>query len=92
MKVSFDPAKNTQNIEFRGLSFEQVLEFEFATAWIVVDDRKDYGEIRYRAIGFLAKQLHALVFTETETGIRVISFRKANHREEKRYDQTKAQP
>lgn len=89
MEVSFDPIKNTLNIELRGLSFERAAEFEFATAWIVVDDRKDYGETRYRAIGFLAERLHALVFTETQGGIRVISFRKANQREERLYEQAK---
>jgi len=92
MEVSFDPIKNTQNIELRGLSFERAAEFEFATAWILVDNRKDYGETRYRAIGFLEERLHALVFTETQVGIRVISFRKANQREEKLYEQAKAKP
>lgn len=48
-----------------------------------MDDRKDYGETRYRALGFMEERLHALVFTETQVGIRVISFRKANQREEK---------
>ena len=92
MDVSFDPAKNAKNIELRGLSFEQVKVFEFANAWIVVDDRKDYGETRYRAIGILEVRLHALVFTETQTGLRVISLRKANSREEQRYDQAKTHP
>ena len=92
MEVSFDPAKNIQNLELRGLPFERAADFEFATAWIVVDDRKNYDETRYRAIGFLEERLHALVFTETHAGIRVISFRKANQREGKRYEQAKAQP
>ena len=90
MEVSFDPIKNTQNIELRGLSFERAVGFQFATAWIVVDDRKDYGETRYRAIGLLEERLHALVFTETQVGIRVISFRKANQREERLYEQANA--
>ena len=92
MDVSFDPIKNAQNMELRGLSFERAAEFQFATAWIVVDDRKDYGETRYRAIGVLEERLHALVFTETQVGIRVISFRRANQREERRYEQAKANP
>jgi uncharacterized DUF497 family protein len=71
LKVTFDHTKNTKNIELRGLSFERAADFEFATAWIVVDDRKNYGETRYRAIGFFDKRLHALVFTETQSGIRV---------------------
>ena len=92
MEITFDPLKNARNIERRGLSFERAEAFEFASAWILVDDRKDYGEIRYRAIGFLAERLHALVFTETKGGIRVISFRKANEREERLYERAKAKP
>jgi len=41
----------------------------------------------YFADTLLDGRLHVLVFKETETGIRVISFRKANPRERKFYDQ-----
>ena len=50
-------------------------------------DRYDYGEMRYRGVGLLNGRLHVLVFTETETGIRVISLRKANTREVRLYEQ-----
>jgi len=49
------------------------------------DTRQAYGEARYIALGYLDRRLHVLCFTETETGIRVISFRKANEREANRY-------
>lgn len=81
MEVSFDPVKNARNVELRGLSFERVVEFEFETALFSPDRRQDYGEVRIRALGWLAKRLHALVFVETRRGIRVVSFRKANERE-----------
>jgi uncharacterized DUF497 family protein len=32
MKITFDPAKNARNIESRGLSFELIQVFDFATA------------------------------------------------------------
>jgi len=35
----------------------------------------------------LGKRLHIVCFTETKDGIRIISFRKANNREVKRYEQ-----
>jgi uncharacterized DUF497 family protein len=41
------------------------------------------------AVGFLDKRLHVLCFTPKAGGIRVISFRKANAREVKDYDQTR---
>lgn len=49
------------------------------------DTRKEYGETRYIALCYLDGRLHVLCFTETGTGIRVISFRKANAREAKRH-------
>ncbi|OHC65840.1 MAG: hypothetical protein A3H93_17315 [Rhodocyclales bacterium RIFCSPLOWO2_02_FULL_63_24] len=86
MQISFDPAKNARNIGLRGLSFERVVEFDFQTAVFTMDDRRDYGEIRHRALGVLDGRLHALVFAETAVGIRVISFRKANKREVRCYE------
>ncbi len=38
-------------------------------------------------LGYLDGRIHALVFTETAKGIRVISFRKANKREVLMYEQ-----
>lgn len=87
MEITFDPAKNAANVALRGLSFEQVVDFDFQTAIFAQDDRHDYGETRYRGLGFLDGRLHALVFVETAKGIRVISFRKANTREIHRYEQ-----
>ena len=86
MKIDFDSAKNAQNILERSLSFERVAEFDFETAQFAIDNRRDYGETRYRALGFLNHRLHALVFVEIIGGIRVISFRKANQREIKHYE------
>ena len=87
MGISYDPIKNYRNIEGRNLSFDQVVDFDFENAFYEVDKRIDYGELRMRAIGLLENRLHVLVFTETVDGIRVISFRKANSREEKIYEQ-----
>ncbi|MEB3191966.1 MAG: BrnT family toxin [Snowella sp.] len=89
MDISFDPAKNERNIRERGLSFEEVAQFDFETALFLIDNRQNYGETRYIAVGYLEKRLHILCFTETLTGIRIISFRKANLREVKKYGKPK---
>ena len=68
-------------------AFDSAADFDFEGA---VDDRRDYGETRYIAIGMLGDRLHVLCFAETEDGIRVISFRKANAREVKRYAKAQA--
>jgi hypothetical protein len=87
MHIEFDPAKNQANIRKRGLAFETVADFDFDTAVVVQDTRKDYPEERYVAVGFLAHRLHVLCFTPVIGGIRVISFRKANLREVKSHAQ-----
>lgn len=87
MLIEFDASKNERNIRERGLSFERAVEFDFATAVIWIDARQSYPEIRFSALDLLAGRLHSLIFSETADGIRVISFRKANEREVKRYEQ-----
>ncbi len=77
----YDPSKNARNIAERGLSFERVADFDFETAKLWQDTRKPYPEARYLSIGYLDARLHVLCFADTATGIRVISFRKANSRE-----------
>ncbi len=86
MSVSYDPDKNKKNIAERGISFERAAEFEWSSALIVEDSRKDYGEPRFQALGFIGKRLHALVFTPRAGQVHVISLRKANRREVKRYE------
>jgi uncharacterized DUF497 family protein len=87
MEIAFDPAKNERNVRERGLSFERAADFDFETAVFTIDDRRDCGETRHRALGLLEGRVHALAFVETLLGIRVISFRKANKREVRRYEQ-----
>lgn len=87
MEVSFDSAKSERNARQRSLPFERAAEFDFEIAVFLLDDRHDDGESRFRALGLLDNRVHALVFVETPKGIRVISFRKANAREVRRYEQ-----
>ena len=87
MSVSYDSNKNKRNIKQRGLNFDRVADLDWDNAWIYEDDRNEYNEIRFIAYSMLDKRLHFVCFTETKDGIRIISFRKANSREVKRYEQ-----
>ncbi len=69
----------------RGLPFERAAEFEWETALIVEDTRKRYPERRFEAIGYIEQRLYVMVFADIARGVRIISFRKANRREEMRY-------
>jgi uncharacterized DUF497 family protein len=86
IEIHYDPPKNEWNIRERGLPFDMARRFEFDTAMISVDGREDYGETRYIGVGFIDLILYVLVFTETETGIRVLSLRKAEKPEVQDYD------
>lgn len=88
MEVEFDPAKNRKNIALRGLSFELATTFDFDSALIVVDDRRNYGEDRYRAIGLLNATVAVMVFTMRGKSLRVISLRHANRKERKHYEES----
>lgn len=70
------------------MSFDRVADFDFETAKIREDVRKVYSERRFVAIGWLNARLHVLCFSLASGGIRVISFRKANPREQRAYERT----
>lgn len=90
MDIQFDPAKSEKNEAERGLPFGLVAGFDWDSALVAQDVRRTYPEARFFALGYIGARLHVVVFTPTATGVRVISFRKANAREVKRYE--KAQP
>ena len=86
MPVNYDPAKSKRNEVGRGLAFSLANEFDWSTALAVEDTRKDYGERRYQALGMIGKNLHMLVFTPRNGAVHVISLRRANQRERRRYE------
>jgi uncharacterized DUF497 family protein len=85
--IAFDPRKNERNIRERGLSFEQAANFDFETAHIFPEVRG--LETRRVAVGYLYGRLHVLCYLPLQDGIRVISFRRANQREAKKYGKPK---
>ncbi|KAF3999424.1 BrnT family toxin [Glaciimonas immobilis] len=87
MEISFDPDKSERNEIERGLSFTLVEEMDWTAIIIEEDIRKEYGERRYEVLGMIEDRLHVVVFTPRGDRIHVISLRKANLREVKRYDE-----
>ena len=87
MEITFDPSKNARNISERQLPFTRAADIKWESAVFKEDVRKNYPERRYIAIAYLDKRLHVLCFSETDLGIRVISFRKANQREGLEYEE-----
>jgi uncharacterized protein len=86
MLITFDPAKNARNVAERGIPFRMALRLDWATALLAEDLRKDYGEQRFQAVGLIGERLHVVLFTPRPPALHVISLRKANKREEARYE------
>ena len=86
MAISFDLAKSEKNVLVRGISFELAARFEWVGALIVEELRKDYGERRFQALGLIENRLHMMVFTPRANKVHLISLRRANKREGKRYE------
>ena len=92
MRVTFDPAKDAANLAKHGFSLLDAVGFEWETAVVWPDTRRDYGEPRMVALGYIGLRIMSVVFVdrppEQPTERRVISLRKANTREVKRYAET----
>ena len=87
MEFEWDPAKNTRCRMERGFAFSDILPaFVDPNRLVVRDVRFDYGENRYQLFGQVRGGLHVIVYTHRGSAIRIIPARKANHREQQRYD------
>ena len=82
-----DHRKEGRNIAERGLSLDLAEQLDWATALIWEDKRKDYEERRYCVLGFIEDRLHSVVFTPRDGKPRVVSLRKPNNPELKRYEE-----
>ena len=89
--ITYDPKKDKANKRKHGISLSRAEDFDFEEALYSIDDREDYGETRFRAIGFLNTRLYALVFVDDEEveNIRAISLRKATKHEAKEYKESR---
>ncbi|HEY1154620.1 MAG TPA: BrnT family toxin [Pseudolabrys sp.] len=87
VRYTFDPVKAAANRTAHGVDFAAAGAFDWETALVVEDDRRDYGERRYIALGRIRGRIHVMVFTPRGGTVRLISLRKANDREIRRYEQ-----
>ncbi len=89
MNVTFDPAKNEFNIAKHGVSLALAAELEWKALAYQPDTRRDYGELRMIGYAFDMERLYCVVFVDRPPGQpterRIISLKKANSREVKRY-------
>ncbi|MBM4272891.1 MAG: BrnT family toxin [Deltaproteobacteria bacterium] len=91
MRFEWDEAKRLANLEKHGIDFADAPELFQGQMVIALDRRIGYGEERYTGFGVLKQRVMAVVFSRREPDlIRLISLRKANRRERRRYEQAVA--
>jgi len=93
MNFDWDNNKNQSNIAKHGISFEEAIAiFDDPNILNYEDTRFNYGETRFVSIGqiILVTQQKmvsiVVIHTQRNQTIRLISARKANERERKRYE------
>lgn len=81
-----DPKKDADNLGKHGVSLafgERVVDDPNVID--MIDDRADYGEERWMALGLVDGAVWSAVYTERGDGIRFISVRRATQRETNLY-------
>ena len=85
MEFSWSERKRAVNIKEHGLDFVDAPSVFEAATYTYEDDRFSYGEQRFTTLGLLAGVPVSIAHTENDHEIRIISFRKATHREAQIY-------
>ncbi len=87
MKISYNPAKRKKILAERGLDFEAAPKVFEGLILEFPDMRHDYGEERMITVGFLDNRMVIIIWTQRGDTRRIISMRKTNEKEQKRFRQ-----
>ena len=87
MRFEFDPHKDQLNLHKHSVSLALASELDWDAALLWTDDRRDYGEMRILALAPRTSTLYYVAFVDRGDLRRVISLRRANRREVRRYVQ-----
>ena len=85
MQIEFDADKDAVNIAKHGISLAAAKWLEWDTLIATEDRRTNYNETRMIGYALFDERLYCVVYTDRNRIRRIISLRKANSREVKRY-------
>ncbi len=85
MEFEWDENKRQENLRKHGFDFADVWRVFENEIEVVIDDRFDYGETRFFALGLLFGRVVGVSYTETNQIKRIISVRKGNKNDEEKY-------
>ena len=87
MNFEWDEAKSEACAKFRRFNFAYAARVFYDPDRIVeADTRHSYGEERYQVMGKIEGRLYVVIYTPRQDVMRIISARKANQREIRRYE------
>jgi len=86
MQIEFDSGKRDKTLAERGLDFARAGEVFAQVVATAKDERFLYGEERFTTFGLLDGRLVVVAWTLRGAVRRIISMRKANEREQSRYE------
>lgn len=85
MEFEWDEAKRLLNLDKHGIDFVDVPDMFDGDLVTVEDERYSYGEQRFITFGLLQGRIIAVVHTDRDESIRIISARKATKYEQRIY-------
>ena len=85
VKFEWDEQKNKTNIKKHGIDFRDAQDIFHSIRLSFEDKRREYREKRIITVGLIGKSVCVVVYTMRDDAIRLISARKANGRERRRY-------
>lgn len=83
MQFDWDEAKRAENMRKHQVDFTCAPDFVFFHARIMFQNRQN--EMRRQAVSVLGARIHVMVYVIRAGRLRLISLRKANRRETRRY-------
>jgi uncharacterized protein len=90
MKFEWDSAKALSNEAKHGVPFEYAVRVFLDSNRYAEQSPRGAPELRYVAMGLIEGRLFVVVYTKRARIIRIISARKGNVREQKKYDAVQA--
>ena len=85
--LEWDEQKRAETLRQRGLDFASVALLDWDRALTAEDLRQEYAEQRYVTLGPINTRLCVMAWCWRGKAMRIISLRKANAREERRYEE-----
>lgn len=86
MKITYDPAKRERTLIERDLDFADADKVFAGLVFEIEDTRRDYGERRVMCFGMLRERLVVVGYVQRGSARHVFSMRKANDREQARFE------